>query len=92
MTYHNSDIQKFMPLCPLCKGYTFTQHWMSEYSHEWNKCQSCGYMELKATSLKRILSKLDPEGLNEQFVDPVTDEIIKSAVNIGIYSNRKKEN
>jgi hypothetical protein len=49
-------------------------------------------MELKATSLKRILSKLYPERLDEQFIDPVTDDIVKSAVNIGIYSNRKKEN
>jgi len=65
---------------------------MHEYSAEWNKCRSCGYMELKTTSLKRILNKLYPERLDEQFIEPVTENLIESAVNIGIYSNRGKQN
>jgi hypothetical protein len=63
---------------------------MSEYSRDWNKCPSCGYMEEKTVSVNRILSKLDPDRLDEPFEDPVTNEIIDKAVNIGIYGNGHK--
>ena len=85
-----SDIYNFLCLCPLCKGYTFSQHWMPEYSRDWNKCPSCGYMEEKSTSLNRVKSKLCPDKLDKPFVDPVTDDIIEEAVNIGIYGKNKK--
>lgn len=82
----------FLSLCPLCKGYTFSQHTMVEYSRDWNKCPSCGYMEEKTVTLNRIFNKLSPDKLEEPFVDPVTDELIENAVNIGIYGKGHKSN
>ncbi len=45
-------------------------------------------MELRSVSTARIYSKLCPDRLNEPFNEPVTPELIKGAVNIGIYGDR----
>lgn len=85
-----NEMSKLSFLCPLCNGYTFSQHWMHEYSADWNKCQSCGYMEEKTVSRNRILNKLCPDRLDNEFVDPVTPDLIKESTQIGIYGKRKK--
>jgi hypothetical protein len=63
---------------------------MPEYSKDWNKCPSCGYMEEKTVTINRVLSKLCPEQLLEPFIEPVTEKMIDEAVNIGIYGNNRK--
>ena len=90
MSHKDSYIYSFICLCPLCGGYTFSQHWMHEYSRDWNKCSSCGYMEEKTVSLKRAISKLDPDRLDKPFVDPVTDKLIKESTDIRIYGKTSK--
>ena len=90
MSELKNHMSKLSFLCPLCNGYTFSQHWMAEYSVQWNKCQSCGYMEEKTVSHNRILNKLCPDQLQEKFIDPVTSDIIEQSTQIGIYGKTKK--
>ena len=78
--------------CPLCHQTTFREHWMGEYRHLWNKCPSCGYMELKKDTENRILSVFAPDKLTEPFNDPLTPELIQSASDMGIRSKRIKHN
>lgn len=73
----NSNISNLLFLCPLCGGFTFSQHTMAEYAREWNKCPSCGYMEEKTVSINRILNRLAPDKLVEPFIDPITPKILK---------------
>lgn len=80
----SSHMSNLLYLCPLCKGCTFSQHTMSEYSKEWNKCPSCGYMEEKQVSINRILNRLSPDKLSEAFIDPITPEVIKKVSNMTI--------
>jgi predicted nucleic-acid-binding Zn-ribbon protein len=59
--------------CPICRGSNFYEHWMLEYRREWNKCGTCGYMELKRYSIERVINKLSPEKLKDPFVDPINE-------------------
>lgn len=43
-------------------------------------------------TLNRVFNKLCPEKLEHPFVDPVTDELVKNAVNIRIYGKNHKRN
>jgi len=49
---------------------------MSSYEREWNKCTSCGYMELQEVTKNRIFSLIDPDMLSEPFIDPITVKMI----------------
>lgn len=42
-------------VCPECHQATLYDHWMIEYKHDWNKCRSCGYMELKEETERRVV-------------------------------------
>jgi hypothetical protein len=47
-------------------------------------------MEEKTVSLKRAISRLYPDRLDEPFIDPVTDKLVKEASDIRIYGKNKK--
>ena len=86
----NIDIATLSYFCPLCGGSTFGEHWMCEYKKDWNKCSSCGYMELKCDSLNRIVNKLAPDQLEKPFVDPITPEIVSKSSHVTIYGKKGK--
>jgi RNA polymerase subunit RPABC4/transcription elongation factor Spt4 len=71
----NSHIAEFSYFCPLCGGSTFSEHWMPEYSREWNKCPSCSYMELKTVTKNRVINKLDASKLDQPFVEPIVAKL-----------------
>lgn len=77
--------------CPLCGGSNFYEHWMLEYRREWNKCGSCGYMELKKISIERVINKVSPNNTAEPFLDPI-DNIKSTVINIKKVNRKKKKN
>ena len=87
-------ISELLYLCPVCSGFTFSQHSMAEYSKEWNKCPSCGYMEEKTVSINRVLNRLAPDKLSEPFIAPITAEIIQnvSSFTIGRTYSHSQDN
>ena len=87
----NANVSNLLYLCPLCHGFTFSQHTMAEYAKDWNKCPSCGYMEEKTVSINRILNRIAPDKLIEPFIEPITAKIIKKNSSI-IVANIKKNN
>ena len=52
------DIKSNSYMCPSCHQATLYEHYMQEYKHDYNKCSSCGFMELKAETRKRLKCKL----------------------------------
>ena len=74
----HSDISICSFICPNCHRASFGEHFMAEYSREWNKCSGCGYMESKTTTRARILNVLAPEELTEPFIDPLLKTTNKS--------------
>ena len=77
----DSDITLNTRFCPMCHCGRFCEHPMSEYSREWNKCSSCGYMESKAITKARVLNVLAPEQLTEIFIDPIL-KIVEDTINV----------
>ena len=81
----HSEITLSLCICPNCHCATFSQHHMVEYKHEWNKCPSCSYMELKITTKNRVLNTLAPEQLIEPFVEPLTLKVKQKAMDLRTY-------
>lgn len=84
-----TDIALNSFFCPNCHSSKFSPHWMTEYNHEWNKCTSCGYMELQSITETRILYKLNPNQFIEPFKDPIFD-IKKKTINMCIHCKNIK--
>lgn len=64
---------------------------MAEYSREWNKCPSCGYMEEKTVSKNRIINALAPQKLIEPFIDPITAEVVEKVRSMAIGRTYKSD-
>jgi ferredoxin-like protein FixX len=45
--------------CPMCHFATLYEHEQSSLAIDYNKCRSCGYMELKCKTVKRLEDFLD---------------------------------
>ena len=87
---NDRDISLNSMFCPLCRASHFNPHIMQEYSLDWNKCASCGYMELIEITKNRILSTLAPDQLTKPFIEPITAEIRNKVGNMKIQSQKIK--
>ena len=69
MDYNTSLLQH---LCPNCHYGTLRECYIPIYQHHWNKCKSCGYMELKSVTLTRIT----------KLIEDTPDEGVTSKINV----------